>query len=135
MHVDPGSTAASGFHSVDTFPTVPADRLATTSDSSHIVIGPNAVTPQGQEGTVCAPHARDMAAAFVGDRPAPSIAAKHMQRGSCLNCGADLDVNEAEEAQQRIKQLESQVELLTEKATAAGTLTLRSARSSCAPAD
>jgi Ni,Fe-hydrogenase III large subunit len=83
---------------------------------------------------VCALRARDMAAA-LDDPPAPSITAKRMQRGSCLSCGADLDMSEAEEAQQRIKQLESQVELLTEKATAAGTLTQRSARSSCDRAD
>ncbi|KAF1965660.1 hypothetical protein BU23DRAFT_519295 [Bimuria novae-zelandiae CBS 107.79] len=60
-----------------------------------------------------------MAAAIPEGLPAPSIPAKHMQRGSCPSCGADLDMREAEGAQQRIRDLEGQVELLTEKATAA----------------
>lgn len=64
-----------------------------------------------------------MAAALLDEPPAPSITAKHMQRASCVSCGGDLDSREAEEAKKRIQELESQVELLTEKATAAGTLT------------
>ncbi|KAF2438628.1 hypothetical protein P171DRAFT_423951 [Karstenula rhodostoma CBS 690.94] len=68
-----------------------------------------------------------MAADLVDEAGAPSITAQGIQRGSCLSCGADLDPSEAEEAQKRIKELESQVELLTEKATAAGTWVLCSA--------
>ncbi|KAF9736688.1 hypothetical protein PMIN06_002721 [Paraphaeosphaeria minitans] len=60
-----------------------------------------------------------MAAALIDEAAAPSITAPRMQRGSCLSCGANMDMSEAEETQKRIKELESQVELLTEKATAA----------------
>ncbi|KAJ4356571.1 uncharacterized protein N0V89_004606 [Didymosphaeria variabile] len=60
-----------------------------------------------------------MAATLLDEPPAPSITAKRMQRSSCLSCGAEMDMSEAEEAQKRIRDLESQVELLTEKATAA----------------
>lgn len=63
-----------------------------------------------------------MAAALLDELPAPSITAKRMQSASCLSCGAELDMREAEEAQKRIRELESQVELLKEKATAAGML-------------
>ena len=68
-------------------------------------------------------NTRDMAAAILDESPAPSIAVKHMQRHSCPNCGADLDMREAEAAQERLRELEGTVALLTEKATAAGTLT------------
>ncbi|KAJ4290579.1 hypothetical protein N0V90_010796 [Kalmusia sp. IMI 367209] len=61
-----------------------------------------------------------MAAAIFEQPPAPSITAKHMQRDSCPNCGVDLDMEmEAEGVQRRIKELEAQVEMLKEKATAA----------------
>ena len=65
-----------------------------------------------------------MAAAFVDEAAAPSITAQLTQRGSCLSCGANLDMSETQEAQTRIRELEGQVELLTEKASAAGTWTL-----------
>ncbi|KAL1606422.1 hypothetical protein SLS60_003825 [Paraconiothyrium brasiliense] len=63
-----------------------------------------------------------MAATLLDEPPAPSITAKRMQGSSCLSCGAEMDMSEAEDAQKRIRDLESQVELLTEKATAAGML-------------
>jgi len=63
-----------------------------------------------------------MAAAIFDALPAPPIAAKPMQQGSCPNCGTTLSAEiEVEEAQRRIHELEAQVEMLKEKATAAGT--------------
>lgn len=76
-----------------------------------------------------------MAASLDVVEPAPAAATnghtatrntKHMaSRGhSCPECGTHVHVPEdrdMEEAQRRIKELEAQVELLKEKATAAGT--------------
>lgn len=63
-----------------------------------------------------------MAAALLEHPPTPSLPAKHMQSGSCPSCGVDWEVQrEAAAAQRRIQELEAQVEMLTEKATAAGT--------------
>lgn len=48
----------------------------------------------------------------------------------CLNCGAAVELDEftrkaAEEAQRRISELEAQVKILSDKASAAGAFTLR----------
>ena len=61
------------------------------------------------------------AAAVSDDPPAPLLGAKRTQQGSCPSCGADLDRQEADQAQERIRELEDQVNLLTAKATTAGT--------------
>jgi hypothetical protein len=54
--------------------------------------------------------------------PAPSIPTKHIGVHSCPACGTSiqLDTGEVEMAQRKIKELEAQMELLKEKATAAG---------------
>lgn len=63
-----------------------------------------------------------MAATAVSDNPlAPLVAAKRAQQGSCPSCGRDLDIQEAEQTRERIRELENQVDLLTAKATTAGT--------------
>ncbi|KAF1921371.1 hypothetical protein BDU57DRAFT_438766 [Ampelomyces quisqualis] len=57
--------------------------------------------------------------------PAPSIAAKHGAHGlqNCPACGTAMEpTQEAEAARRRIVELEAQMELLKEKATAAGRL-------------
>ena len=63
-------------------------------------------------------------AATVELRPAPSISNKHSAHGvqSCPACGGHVQVDtaEAELARRRVAELESQMELLKEKATAAG---------------
>jgi DNA repair exonuclease SbcCD ATPase subunit len=60
--------------------------------------------------------------------PAPAVSnnTKHMasQGHSCPECGNQIPLEEdLEEAQRRIQELEAQVELLKEKATAAGAQT------------
>lgn len=69
-----------------------------------------------------------MAAAATLPPPGPSIATKYSMTNkahSCPNCGSNLPTeSEIEEAQRRIRELEAQVELLKEKATAAGTFIL-----------
>lgn len=72
-----------------------------------------------------------MAAALADGAAAPSITAQLMQGGNCLSCGASFDMSGSSEAQIRIKELEGQVELLTEKASAAGTWTLRNTCLAC----
>lgn len=62
-------------------------------------------------------------AAAIEIPPAPSIHTKQMatKAHSCPQCGTSLPVErEVEGAQRRIRELESQVEMLKEKATAAG---------------
>jgi hypothetical protein len=65
-----------------------------------------------------------MAAAVELPPPAPSIPTKHIandtQLHSCPSCGTAVDMAEVEEARRRIEELEAQMELLKEKATAAG---------------
>ena len=57
--------------------------------------------------------------AAVAVPPAPSIpTTKHMC--SCSKCGIEIPHTAGEEARRRITELEMQVELLKEKATAAG---------------
>ncbi|KAF2681666.1 hypothetical protein K458DRAFT_489138 [Lentithecium fluviatile CBS 122367] len=63
-----------------------------------------------------------MAAAVALPPPPPSIPTKYMasKAHSCPSCGSNLATEkEAEDAHRRIKDLEAQVELLKEKATAA----------------
>ena len=66
-----------------------------------------------------------MAAAVEPLPPAPSIPTKNIankiQIQSCPTCGTAMDMAEVEEARRRIVELEAQMELLKEKATAAGT--------------
>jgi hypothetical protein len=54
--------------------------------------------------------------------PAPSIPTKNMGVHNCPACGTNiqLDTGEVEMAQRKIKELEAQMELFKEKATAAG---------------
>jgi hypothetical protein len=66
----------------------------------------------------------DMAAAVELPPPAPSIPTKHIanETHSCPACGTSIDMAEAIEAQNRIRELEAQMERLKEKAAAAGTI-------------
>jgi hypothetical protein len=54
--------------------------------------------------------------------PAPSIPTKDMGVHSCPACGSSIqsDTGEMEMAQRKIKELEAQMEMFKEKATAAG---------------
>jgi Fe2+ or Zn2+ uptake regulation protein len=65
-----------------------------------------------------------MAATLAFQPPAPSIPSKHHTHGvqSCPACGTTFqpDSSEVEKAQRRVVELEGQMELLKEKATAAG---------------
>ena len=52
----------------------------------------------------------------------PTTASLHTTySATCHQCGADVPHGVAEKAQQRIEELEQQVRILTDKATAAGT--------------
>jgi hypothetical protein len=66
-----------------------------------------------------------MAAAVEPLPPAPSTPSKNIANDihtqSCATCGTSVDMAEVEEAHRRITELEAQMELLKEKATAAGT--------------
>jgi hypothetical protein len=66
-----------------------------------------------------------MAATVELPPPAPSIPTKDIANDththSCPACGISIDTTEVEEARRRIAELETQMELLKEKATAAGT--------------
>lgn len=67
-------------------------------------------------------------AAAVATPGAPSIPTKHMagKPHSCPNCGTEVPLQEGGQGQQRIKELEAMVDMLKEKATAAGMLPDRS---------
>ena len=63
-----------------------------------------------------------MAAAMLDAPPAPSTITKPLPKDSCPNCGTTLEVKHgAGETKSRIEELEAQIEMLKEKATAAGT--------------
>jgi hypothetical protein len=65
-----------------------------------------------------------MAATVQPPPPAPSIATKHSAHGmqSCPGCGTGIQIDTAEMdmARRKMVELEAQMEILKEKATAAG---------------